>query len=282
MATRILYIQLKGYFDDRAEDRRIQGVAGQYLGGLTELVPYVREHNIKLLFISLPISAQPRILALLEELQDTTASIYFVPDIYTFELMQARLDHIGGVPVVGICETPFTGINGVVKRASDIVLATIILILLIPILIAVSIGVKMSSPGPVIFRQRRYGLNGEEIMVYKFRSMAVCEDGGTIVQAKREDARVTRLGGFLRRSSLDELPQFVNVLQGRMSIVRTTSATRWRTTNCIRKLIKGYHVAPQGQARHYRGGRRSMVSLRRNRYAGKDAIKNRIRSGLLA
>lgn len=233
------YIDLKGYFDDRSEDRRAKGLAGQHLGSLAELVPYVRQHNIKLLFISLPISAQPRILSLLEQLQDTTASIYFVPDIYTFELMQARLDHIGGVPVVGICETPFTGINGVVKRASDIVLAAAILVLLIPVLAVIAICVKMSSPGPIIFKQRRYGLNGEEIMVYKFRSMAVCEDGNTIVQAKREDKRVTKLGGFLRRSSLDELPQFFNVLQGRMSIVgpRPHAVAH---NELYRKLIKGY------------------------------------------
>ncbi|HEX7645981.1 MAG TPA: undecaprenyl-phosphate glucose phosphotransferase, partial [Noviherbaspirillum sp.] len=137
------YIDLRGYFDDRAEARRAR-MGDSYLGRLADLVPYVRQHNIKLLFISMPISAQPRILSLLEELQDTTASIYFVPDIYTFELMQARLDHIGGVPVVGICETPFTGINGVIKRASDIVLSLCILFMLIPVLAVVAIGVKLS------------------------------------------------------------------------------------------------------------------------------------------
>ena len=233
------YIDLRGYFDDRALERRADGMGDRYLGRLTDLVPYVREHNIKLLFISLPISAQPRILSLLEELQDTTASIYFVPDIYTFELMQARLDHIGGVPVVGICETPFTGINGVVKRASDIVLSLVILFLLTPVLVAVAAGVKLSSPGPVIFKQRRYGLNGEEIIVYKFRSMAVCEDGGTIRQATRDDKRVTPFGSFLRKSSLDELPQFFNVLQGRMSIVgpRPHAVAH---NELYRKLIKGY------------------------------------------
>jgi putative colanic acid biosynthesis UDP-glucose lipid carrier transferase len=153
--------------------------------------------------------------------------------------MQARLDHIGGVPVVGICETPFTGINGMVKRASDIVLSLGILFMLIPVLAVVAIGVKLSSPGPVIFKQRRYGLNGEEIMVYKFRSMAVCEDGGTIKQATRDDKRVTPFGAFLRKSSLDELPQFVNVLQGRMSIVgpRPHAVAH---NELYRKLIKGY------------------------------------------
>ena len=241
-ANPYFFIDLRGYFDDRTENRRSEmgdPLGDRYLGRLADLVPYVREHNIKLLFISMPISAQPRILSLLEALQDTTASIYFVPDIYTFELMQARLDHIGGVPVVGICETPFTGINGVVKRASDIVLSLVIMFLLIPVLAVVAIGVKLSSPGPVIFKQRRYGLNGEEIMVYKFRSMAVCEDGGTIKQATKDDKRVTPFGSFLRRSSLDELPQFFNVLQGRMSIVgpRPHAVAH---NELYRKLIKGY------------------------------------------
>jgi putative colanic acid biosynthesis UDP-glucose lipid carrier transferase len=238
-ANPYFYIDVKGYFDDRDESRRSLGLTSPHLGKLSDIVPYVREHNVNLIFISLPISAQPRILELLEALQDTTASIYFVPDIYTFELMQARLDHIGGVPVVGICETPFTGINGAIKRVSDIVLALCILILLVPILIAIGIGVKLTSPGPIIFKQRRYGLNGEEIIVYKFRSMAVCEDGAVIVQAQRNDQRITKFGTFLRSSSLDELPQFFNVLQGRMSIVgpRPHAVAH---NEMYRKLIKGY------------------------------------------
>jgi putative colanic acid biosynthesis UDP-glucose lipid carrier transferase len=234
-----LYIEVLGFFDDRNQIRQPTSFCTPRLGTLVEVVPYVRQHNIKMLFISLPISAQPRILNLLEKLQDTTASIYFVPDIYTFDLMQARLDHVGGVPVVGICETPFIGINGVIKRASDILLALMIQIFLLPVLMAISIGVMLSSPGPVIFKQRRYGLNGEEIVVYKFRSMAVCEDGGTIMQAQRNDVRVTKFGAFLRRSSLDELPQFFNVLQGRMSIVgpRPHAVAH---NELYRKLIKGY------------------------------------------
>src|SRR5947209_4385742 len=146
-------------------------------------------------------SAQPRVLALMEELRNTTASVYFVPDIYTFGLIQARLDHVGGIPVIGICETPFTGLRSVLKRGSDIVLALLIQIMLLPVMLGIAIGVKLSSPGPIIFAQRRYGLNGEEIVVYKFRSMGVCEDGAVVEQAKKNDVRVTRFGGFLRRTS---------------------------------------------------------------------------------
>jgi putative colanic acid biosynthesis UDP-glucose lipid carrier transferase len=172
-------------------------------------------------------------------LQDTTTSVYFLPDIYTFDLMQARIDHLAGMPVVAVCETPFTGINNVVKRLSDVVLATLISIMLIPVMMIIAVAVKLSSPGPVIFRQRRYGLYGEEILVYKFRTMTVADDGAKIVQATKDDARITRVGAFLRRSSLDELPQFINVIQGRMSIVgpRPHAVAH---NELYRKLIKGY------------------------------------------
>jgi len=176
---------------------------------------------------------------LLDELQDTTASVYFLPDIYVFDLMQARFDNVGGMPVIAICETPFTGFNSMVKRASDIVLGLLIQIMLLPIMLVIAITVKVSSPGPVIFRQRRYGLYGEEIIVYKFRSMTVAEDGANVVQAKKGDQRITKVGAFLRRSSLDELPQFINVLQGRMSIVGPRPHAVAHNEQ-YRKLIKGY------------------------------------------
>jgi putative colanic acid biosynthesis UDP-glucose lipid carrier transferase len=209
------------------------------LGKTEDMVQYVREHHIKMIFISQPISAQPRIRKLIDELQDTTASVYFLPDVYIFDLMQARFDNVGGMPVIAIRESPFMGLNSTVKRASDIVLSSIILLLLTPLLLVIALAVKLSSPGPVIFRQRRYGLYGEEIIVYKFRSMTVMENGATVTQASRNDQRLTRIGGFLRRSSLDELPQFINVLQGRMSIVGPRPHAVAHNEQ-YRKLIKGY------------------------------------------
>jgi len=151
------------------------------------------------------------------------------------------MDHVGGLPVLAVCETPFYGVNGIVKRVSDIVLATLILILIAPLLAAIALAVKLSSPGPAIFRQRRYGLNGQEVVVYKFRSMTVAEDGAVVRQATKNDARVTRLGAFMRRTSLDELPQFVNVIQGRMSIVgpRPHAVAH---NEMYRKLIKSYMI----------------------------------------
>jgi putative colanic acid biosynthesis UDP-glucose lipid carrier transferase len=230
---------VRGFFDDRADDRHPTALRHPVLGKTSELVQYVREHGIKMIFISQPISAQPRIRKLIDELQDTTASVYFLPDVYIFDLMQARFDNVGGMPVIAICETPFMGLNSTIKRASDVVLSSLILLLLAPLMLVVAVAVKMSSPGPVIFRQRRYGLYGEEIIVYKFRSMSVMENGAAVVQAQRHDGRVTKIGGFLRRTSLDELPQFINVLQGRMSIVGPRPHAVAHNEQ-YRKLIKGY------------------------------------------
>jgi putative colanic acid biosynthesis UDP-glucose lipid carrier transferase len=234
-----LFMQMHGFFDDRADARQPTGLRHPLLGKMSEIAAYVRGNNIKMIFISQPISAQPRIKQLLDELQDTTASVYFLPDIYIFDLMQARFDNVGGMPVIAICETPFMGLNSAIKRASDIVFGLVILLSLVPLMVAIALAVKLTSPGPVIFRQRRYGLYGEEIIVYKFRSMTVLDDGGTIVQARKGDRRLTRIGAFLRRSSLDELPQFVNVLQGRMSVVgpRPHAVAH---NELYRKLIKGY------------------------------------------
>ncbi|GAB3471095.1 exopolysaccharide biosynthesis glycosyltransferase VpsL [Massilia terrae] len=234
-----LFMQVHGFFDDRAGERQPLALPHPMLGKMNEIVAYVRQHHTKMIFISQPISAQPRIRKLIDELQDTTASVYFLPDVYIFDLMQARFDNVGGMPVIAICETPFMGLNSMIKRASDIVLATIILISLAPLMLATALAVKLSSNGPVIFRQRRYGLYGEEIIVYKFRSMTVAEDGEQVVQASRGDQRLTRIGGFLRRTSLDELPQFINVLQGRMSIVGPRPHAVAHNEQ-YRKLIKGY------------------------------------------
>ncbi|MET0321712.1 MAG: undecaprenyl-phosphate glucose phosphotransferase [Duganella sp.] len=234
-----MYMKVVGYFDDRAQDRWPADLAHPVLGKMDEIADYVRKHQIKLVFISQPISAQPRIRSLVDELQDTTTSVYFLPDIYIFDLMQARFDNVGGMPVIAICESPFTGFNSLLKRVSDIVLASLIQIMLLPIMAVIAITIKATSKGPIIFRQRRYGLYGEEIMVYKFRSMTVAEDGAKVVQATKNDQRVTKVGGFLRKTSLDELPQFINVLQGRMSIVGPRPHAVAHNEQ-YRKLIKGY------------------------------------------
>lgn len=230
-----------GYFDDRADDRVDADAAGLRLGNLRQVAPFVREHGVHEVYITLPLGSQPRIVDLLEQVQGTTASVFFVPDVFGISIIQGRLTDMNGVPVVGLCETPFTGTNRLVKRVSDIVLASLILALISPALLAIAIGVKLSSPGPVLFRQRRNGLAGEEITVWKFRSMRTQDDGAVVPQATKDDPRITPFGAFLRRSSLDELPQFFNVLQGRMSIVgpRPHAVAH---NELYRQLIKAYMV----------------------------------------
>jgi putative colanic acid biosynthesis UDP-glucose lipid carrier transferase len=237
----LLGTRFAGYFDDRAPGRLQNIIPRENLGSLTALADYARANPVDVIYIALPMASQPRILKLLEDLRDTTASIYFVPDIFVSDLIQGRVDSIGGLPVVAVCESPFYGFNGIVKRISDFLAALAILMLISPLMIAIAAGVKLSSPGPVLFKQRRYGLDGKRIVVYKFRSMTVAEDGDVVRQATRNDSRVTRFGAFLRRTSLDELPQFINVLQGRMSVVgpRPHAVAH---NEMYRKLIRGYMI----------------------------------------
>ncbi|HET7728865.1 MAG TPA: undecaprenyl-phosphate glucose phosphotransferase [Usitatibacter sp.] len=239
--TPYLGVEVAGFFDDRSHERLKDLPREKLLGTVDQLADYVKTHHVDMIYLALPMATQPRIAKLLDDLCDTTASVYFAPDIFLFDLIQARMDTIGGIPVLAVCETPFYGVNGLVKRISDIVLASLILVLISPLLAAVAVGVKMSSPGPVLFKQRRYGLDGREILVYKFRSMKVTEDGPVVKQATRDDPRVTRFGAFIRRTSLDELPQFINVLQGRMSIVgpRPHAVAH---NEMYRKLIKSYMI----------------------------------------
>ena len=234
-------LEVSGFFDDRSSERLAMEPDAKLIGNLTDLGTYVKEHRTDVIFLALPIRHLKRVMDLLDDLRDTTASIYFVPDIFVFDLIQARSGDIHGIPVVAMCETPFYGYRGVAKRLTDIGLSIMILFMLLPLLAAVAVAVKISSPGPIIFKQRRYGLDGREIAVYKFRSMRVTEDGAQIRQASRTDNRITRVGALLRRTSLDELPQLINVLQGRMSLVGPRPHAVAHNEE-YRKLIKGYMV----------------------------------------
>jgi putative colanic acid biosynthesis UDP-glucose lipid carrier transferase len=236
-----LGVEVRGFFDDRAQVRLPPAMHDRVMGPMDAVAAYVREQNIDLVYISLPMLPHPRILNLLDGLRDSTASVYFVPDMFMFDLINARFDRVNGVPVVSIRDTPYFGVGGLVKRLSDIVISSLILLLIFPVMALIAVGVKLSSRGPVLFKQRRYGLDGDEIRVFKFRSMTVTEDGDRVVQAKKNDQRVTPFGKFLRASSLDELPQFINVLQGRMSIVgpRPHAVSH---NEMYRKVISGYMI----------------------------------------
>ena len=201
---------------------------------------YVNTRHIDVVFIARETHA-PGVREMCDELRNTTSSVYLIPDVSLYDLMQARVGDVDGIPVIALCESPLQGGRGALKRVTDIVLATLLLALAAPVMVLIAIAIKLDSPGRVFFKQDRYGLDGERIVVYKFRTMTVCENGGVVVQAKRNDARITRIGRFLRRTSLDELPQLLNVLQGRMSLVGPRPHAVAHNEQ-YRNLIAGYMV----------------------------------------
>jgi putative colanic acid biosysnthesis UDP-glucose lipid carrier transferase len=236
-----LGISVAGFFDDRGSDRLGCAKYAQLLGRFADVASFVNGRNIDVIFIAISPGQVARVRELVHELGDTTASVYFVPDVSGFDMIQQRASEILGMPVVAMCETPFHGYRGLVKRLMDVSIAVSAIVLLAPLLLAIGLAVKRSSPGPVLFRQRRYGLDGREIQVYKFRTMTVCENGDRVTQAARNDTRVTAVGRHLRRWSLDELPQLINVLQGTMSIVGPRPHAVAHNEE-YRKLIKRYMV----------------------------------------
>ncbi len=214
-------LRLVGFYDDRAPERRhrVTETSAPFRGGYDELVEHVKKERIDFVYVALPLRAESRIRELVQRLSDTTASVYVVGDFFVFDMLHAQWSTLGDLPVVALLDTPFQGLGGWVKRLEDVILGTLILMITALPMALIAILVKTTSPGPVFFVQRRYGLNGVEIPVLKFRTMSVLENGTVVTQAKVGDARITKVGAFLRRTSLDELPQFFNVLAGHMSIV---------------------------------------------------------------
>jgi len=212
-----------GYYDDRKPEqgRRLFCTETQLKGGLEKLYEDARSGAVEAVYVTLPMAAENRVREILEKLGDTTATVFYVPDLFAFNLVSSRCVMMQGIPCFSVYGSPFDQepLDGMLKRAEDIVLSILILCLIAVPMLCVAIGVKISSPGPVIFRQKRYGVDGSPIKVWKFRTMTVCENGAQVKQATRNDARIKPYGAFLRKYSLDELPQFFNVLQGRMSIV---------------------------------------------------------------
>lgn len=214
-----LGLKFIGYFDDRKKLREQETGEYKVVGNISHLIQMAKNSEVDIIYIALALQAEQRIKEMLEELADTTISVYFVPNLFVFSLLRSSWSNLQGIPVVSIYDSPFYGVDGALKRGFDICFSFITLICIFWLLLLIAVCIKLSSPGPVIFKQRRFGLKGEEIVVWKFRSMTVAEDGKKVDQAKKNDPRVTKLGAFLRRTSLDELPQFFNVLQGRMSVV---------------------------------------------------------------
>lgn len=190
------------------------------VGEPDKLEAYVKEHNIQELWICLPLVEGERIQRLLYDLRHSTVDIRYAPDMTDFRLLNHRVSEIAGLYTLDLSCSPLSGFNRVLKKAEDFALAMAIIVFIAPLLLVISIAVKLTSRGPVLFKQLRHGIDGKPIKVYKFRTMKVhFESGDGVTQAYKDDPRVTRLGRFLRRTSLDELPQFYNVLQGRMSVV---------------------------------------------------------------
>jgi putative colanic acid biosynthesis UDP-glucose lipid carrier transferase len=213
-----LGLQFCNVYDDREADR-LPECGKSIAGKIDECVESARDGAFDKLYITLPLSADKRIAEIIQRLGDTTVDVHIVPDFLLYNLMHARLGTIGDVETLSVFESPYYGTHDWLKRSFDVTVSAIALLILAIPMLAIAVAIKITSRGPVLFKQDRYGLDGKPIKVFKFRSMTVQDNGSSVVQAKKGDARVTPLGAVLRRTSLDELPQFINVLRGEMSVV---------------------------------------------------------------
>ena len=234
-----LGIRFNGLFDDRDASRLPHEMQNSVLGNIEQAIEMAKRNEVDYIYIALPMSAENRIRSILEQCSDTTANVYVVPNFFMYNLLNARWQTVGNVQALSVYDTPFQGANDILKRFEDIVLSLLILMMISMPMLCIAAAVKLTSKGPVIFKQKRYGLDGKQITVYKFRSMTTQDNGAVVKQATKNDARLTKIGGFLRRTSLDELPQFINVLQGRMSIVGPRPHAVAHNEQ-YRKIITGY------------------------------------------
>jgi putative colanic acid biosynthesis UDP-glucose lipid carrier transferase len=236
-----LGLRVTGFYDDRpaARIRQIPAELGQHVGSLDELVTAARQGTVDMIYITFPMRAEKRIQDVLRMLGDTTASVYIVPDFFVFELLHARWTNINGLPAVSVFETPLYGVDGLLKRSADLILGTAILACAAIPMLMIAAAIKLNSRGPVFFRQKRYGMNGQEIRVWKFRSMTCCDNGPSVQQATKNDQRITTVGAILRRTSLDELPQLFNLIEGTMSLVGPRPHATAHNEQ-YRSLIDGY------------------------------------------
>jgi putative colanic acid biosynthesis UDP-glucose lipid carrier transferase len=213
-------LQIAGFYSTDNNIKELK-TSGQYaqIGGLEQMIEDARLGTWDQIYLALPSEEKAFSRKIIAQLSDTATPIRLIPDNFTTSLMHSKYLEIADTPVLCIYDAPLSTQNTLIKRIEDVIIGSLLLLMLMPIMFAIAIAVKLSSPGPVLFRQMRHGLKGKPFKVWKFRTMTVCENEGNIRQATRNDLRVTKVGAFLRKTSLDELPQFFNVLQGHMSIV---------------------------------------------------------------
>lgn len=263
--------QVAGFYGDK-KSPLYEKIKQDYpiLGDYNELIQVARIGNWDQIYLALPIESKKRISSILDRLTDTATPVRMLPDYFTSNLLKSKYLEIVNTPILSIYDSPFSANNAFIKRAEDIIFGSIILALISPLMILIAIIIKLTSKGPIIFKQIRYGLNGEKIQVWKFRSMSVCENGNTVKQATKNDSRITPVGAFLRKTSLDELPQFINVLNGNMSIVGPRPHAVVHNEE-YRSLIPGYmlrHLVKPGitgwaQINGWRGETDNLYKMRK-------------------
>ncbi|MDQ0316592.1 undecaprenyl-phosphate glucose phosphotransferase [Amorphus orientalis] len=213
-------VQIVGYYDEREEEERLVVAGLQRLGGLQELQEAVAAGKVDTIILALPFNAEARLTQISAMFDSYPVTILLAPDLIMWRVMRGATFTVAGVPLPRLADAPIVGWAGVIKLFEDKVLSSLLLLLLAPIMVLIAIAVRLDTGGPILFRQPRRGFNGELFTIYKFRTMhAAMADPEGARQATRNDRRVTRVGWFLRRMSLDELPQFWNVLKGDMSLV---------------------------------------------------------------
>ena len=185
-----------------------------------DLDVYIEKQRISEVWIALPISAEKTVKDIMHALRYCVVSVRYFPDTFGIELLNNPTTDILGLPAVNLISSPMIGINRIIKVIEDMILSFLILVMISPLMLIIAVLIKLTSKGPALYKQMRHGWDGKPILIYKFRSMVEhAEKNGLVTQAKKEDPRITKIGKFLRKTSLDELPQFINVLQGKMSIV---------------------------------------------------------------
>ena len=213
-------IDVIGFLDNdlALKGKIIDGVVVK--GGLNSIGDIVNELIPDEIWVTISLKDEELLGKLLHELRHTTITTRYIPNVFSYRLMNHSISEIAGLPVINLNETPLYGINHLIKSMEDRILALIILLLVCPVFVLIAIAIRLTSPGPVFYKQERISWNGKQFTMLKFRTMPVdVENESGPVWAKVNESRATKVGAFLRRTSLDELPQFINVLKGDMSIV---------------------------------------------------------------